>query len=110
MRVGKKYVMGMSWVCHGLRHRNRFRINSYDDLLSAMHRWFAQIALGASGQSSKDASAVERVVRRRPARTLLALPLILRNRVGRIAPRGRLRDCSTAEASLEDWPEAPKAI
>ena len=70
----------MSWVCHGYVMLYGTGIASesiiiYDDLLlvpamhrwfaqivSAMHRWFAQIALSASGQSSKDASAVERAV------------------------------------------------
>ena len=50
--------MVFPWYFHGLRHRIVFLIDTYGDLLSPMHRWFAQIALSASGQSSEDASAV----------------------------------------------------
>ena len=59
MRQGKKVVMGLSWVCHGLEARNRLRIDNYDELLSAMHRLFAQIVLDASNEPPDDTSAVE---------------------------------------------------
>ena len=40
--------------------RYSIRSDSYDDLLSPTYRWFAQIALGASGQPSDDAARLRR--------------------------------------------------
>ena len=54
------------WCFHGLEHRNRCRIVSYDDLLLPRHRLLAQFAIGASGEHFEHASAVEQSPRRRP--------------------------------------------
>ena len=51
----------MSWCCHGLEARKRIRIDDYGDLLSPMHRSFAQIVLGASNEPPNDASDLENV-------------------------------------------------
>ena len=52
------------WCFHGLEHRNRCNIVSYGDLLLPRHRWFAQIAIDASGEHTEDASAVKQSPRR----------------------------------------------